>query len=61
MGAIALRFISVLTLLATLLAAQVWMAERNDGAVFRGELFDSDSYMRLVRVVGPHRVVQFEC
>ena len=46
MGAIALRFISVLTLLA----AQVWMAERNDGAVFRGELFDSDSYMRLVRV-----------
>ena len=33
-----------------LLAAQWWMAERHDGAVFQGELFDSDSYMRLVRV-----------
>lgn len=48
MGAIALRFISILTPLATLLAAQVWMAERNDGAVFQSELFDS--YMRLARV-----------
>lgn len=41
--------ILILSILA-LLAAQWWMAGRNDGAVLRGELFDSDSYMRLVRV-----------
>ncbi len=41
--------ILVLSILA-LLAAQWWMAGRHDGAVFQGELYDSDSYMRLVRV-----------
>lgn len=42
-------FLLIISLLA-LLSAQWWMAERQDGAVFRGELHDSDSYMRLVRV-----------
>lgn len=41
--------ILILSILA-LLAAQWWMAGRHQGTVFRGELFDSDSYMRLVRV-----------
>ncbi len=42
-------FLLTISLLA-LFTAQWWMAGRDDGAVFRGELHDSDSYMRLVRV-----------
>ncbi len=42
-------FILIISILA-LLAAQWWMSGRQGGAVFQGELFDSDSYMRLVRV-----------
>ena len=41
--------ILILSILALLLA-QWWMSGRQDGAVFQGELFDSDSAMRLVRV-----------
>ena len=32
------------------LTAQWWMAERNDGAYLDGDLHQSDSYMRLVRL-----------
>ncbi|MBT6427416.1 MAG: hypothetical protein HOK30_07120, partial [Rhodospirillaceae bacterium] len=42
-------FLLIISILA-LLAAQWWMAGRHDGAIFRGELHDSDSFMRLVRV-----------
>ncbi len=42
-------FLTLISLLA-LFAAQWWMAERQDGAIYHGELHDSDSYMRLVRV-----------
>ncbi len=41
--------ILIMSFLALLLA-QWWMSGRQDGAVFSGELFDSDSAMRLVRV-----------
>ena len=40
----------IIVSLMALLAAQWWLAERQDGAVFQGALFDSDSYMLLVRV-----------
>ena len=36
--------------LMALLTAQCWLAERHDGAYLEGELHDSNSYMRLVRV-----------
>ena len=36
--------------LMALLTAQWWLAERHDGAYLEGELHDSNSYMRLVRV-----------
>ncbi|MDP6830880.1 MAG: hypothetical protein QF512_07925 [Alphaproteobacteria bacterium] len=42
-------FILIVSLLA-LLTVQWWMSGRQHGAVFQGELYDSDSYMRLVRV-----------
>ena len=46
-----MRGILLLTIsLLALLTAQWWMAGPHDGAVFRGELHDGDSYMRLVRV-----------
>jgi hypothetical protein len=44
------RALILIVSVLALLAAQWWMAGRHDGAVFQGELFDSDSYMRLVRV-----------